>query len=95
MLALHFLDVVFAHPVLLGIEMALVSAPAIGVIAGDTKRLQQRFELEENLVFAPSKHVCQYLSRVRVMIESCVRRERRRILGELCSHRFRFKEGYA
>ena len=53
-----------AHPVLLGIEMSLVSAPTIRVITGDTKRLQQRFELEENLVFAPSKHICQYLSRV-------------------------------
>jgi hypothetical protein len=31
----------------------------------------------------------------RVMIESCVWRERRRILGELWSHLFRFTEGYA
>jgi hypothetical protein len=46
-LALNFLRVVFTHPVLLGINMALVSAPTIGVVACDTKRLQQRFELEE------------------------------------------------
>jgi hypothetical protein len=34
MFALNFLCIVFTHPMLLGIEMALVSTPSIGVIPG-------------------------------------------------------------
>jgi hypothetical protein len=39
-LTCDFLGVVFAHPMLLGIEMPLVSAPAIGVVARDAKGFQ-------------------------------------------------------
>ena len=39
MFALNLLGIIFAHHVLLCIEMSLVRAPAIGVITRDAKRL--------------------------------------------------------
>jgi len=59
MLALDLLRVVLANRVLLRFEMTLVGTPAIGVIGRDAKRLQQRFEWQEDLVLTPSKHLGQ------------------------------------
>jgi hypothetical protein len=63
MLALDFLGVVLAHLVLLSVDMPLVGTPTVRVIHHDTKGFQQRFELEEDLVLAPSKHIRQLLPR--------------------------------
>ncbi len=55
--ALNFLGSVLTYSMLRGIEMPVVSPPAIGVIPRDATGLQQRFELQENLVLAPPKHL--------------------------------------
>ena len=41
MFALDFLRVVLAHPMLFGVDVPLVGAPPIRVIARNAKRLQQ------------------------------------------------------
>ena len=57
MFALQLLGLVFPHFMERGIEMALIRAPAIGVKTGDPKRNQQRFQLQERLIFPSPKHV--------------------------------------
>ena len=39
--------------------MSCVRAPMIGVKAGESNRLQERFELEQNVVFAAAKDIRQ------------------------------------
>ena len=57
MFALQLLGLVFPHFMERGIEMALIRAPAIGVKTGDPKRNQQRFQLQERLIFPSPQHV--------------------------------------
>src|SRR5262245_5962786 len=64
MLALDFLRVAFAWAMLVGIEVTRVGAPIIGIIAGQPKRLQQRFEPQKYLVLAAPKDVGQDLAGV-------------------------------
>ena len=52
MLALDFLRVAFAWTVLVGVEMTRVGTPIIRVIAGQSEGLEQRFELQKDVVFA-------------------------------------------
>jgi hypothetical protein len=59
--ALDSLHVLFAHDVLPGSEMPLVSAPAVSAEAGDTKRLEQFFELQKDHILTPPKDVCQHV----------------------------------
>ena len=62
--ALDFLCVLLAYLMLLGIEMPLVSPPAVGIKTGDAKRGQERFELEKDVVLTPPEHIRQDLPRV-------------------------------
>src|SRR5262249_48633172 len=64
MFALNLLRVPLARLVLVGIEMPCVRAPIIGVIAPDTKRLEQPFELQKHVVLTPAKNIRQHLARV-------------------------------
>src|SRR4029453_9543265 len=64
MLALDFLRVAFARAMLVGIEVTRVGAPIIGIIAGQPKGLQQRFEPQKHLVLAAPKDVGQDLAGV-------------------------------
>ena len=59
MLALNFLRLTLTRLVLIHIEMTRVGTPIIGIIAGDPKRLQQRFELHKHFIFAACKDVRQ------------------------------------
>ena len=56
MLALDLLRVVLAWIVLCRSEMTHVRASRIGMIVPDPKRIQQRFELQKNLIFPATKH---------------------------------------
>src|SRR6266851_7471170 len=62
MLALDFLRVPFARAMHVGVQMPGVGAPMIGIVAGQPERLEQRFELQKDFVFATTKNVCQDLS---------------------------------
>src|SRR5882724_1853208 len=62
MLALDFLRVPFARAMYLGVQMPGVCAPMIGVVAGQPEGLEQRFELQKDLVCAATKDVGQDLS---------------------------------
>ena len=53
MLALDFLCVAFAWAVLLGVQMPGVGTPMIRVVAGEAEGLQQRFELQKDVVHLP------------------------------------------
>ena len=64
MFALDLLRVALARIVLVGIEMPGVRAPIIGVIAGDPKRLEERFELQKHLILPSATDICQHLARV-------------------------------
>ena len=55
-LAFDLLRLDFANRVLLGGEMPLIGAPAIGVKTRDTKRCQQLFELQKNRILPPSSN---------------------------------------
>ena len=63
MLALNLLRVAFARLMLICFDMTPVSTPVVRIIARDTKRFEQRFELEEYLILAASKHIGQHLGR--------------------------------
>ena len=52
MLALDFLGVAFAWAVLVGDRMPGVGTPMIRVVAGQSEGLEQRFELQKDVVFA-------------------------------------------
>src|SRR5918999_655899 len=62
MLALNFLRLTLTRLVLIRIEMTGVGTPIIGVIARDSKRLQQRFELQKYLIFTATKDVREDLA---------------------------------
>src|SRR5215510_771494 len=64
MLALDFLRVPFAWAVLVGVQMSGVGTPMIRVVAGQSEGLEQRFELQKDLVFAATKDIGQDLARV-------------------------------
>ena len=59
-LAFDLLCVLFAHDVLLGIDMSLVGTPPIRVKPRDPKRLQEGFELQKNGILSPAKDVRQH-----------------------------------
>ena len=65
-LALDFLGVLLANPMLFGVNMPLVSSPPIRVISRDTKRLQQRLQLEKNGILSAPKDIGQYVPAVMV-----------------------------
>src|SRR5215510_6607751 len=64
MLALDFLRVPFAWAVLVGVQMSGVGTPMIRVVAGQSEGLEERFELQKDLVFAATKDVGQDLAGV-------------------------------
>src|SRR5262249_43290520 len=64
MLALDFLSVSFAWAVLVGVQMPAVGTPMIRVVTGQAEGLEQRFELQKDLVFAATKDVGQDLAGV-------------------------------
>ena len=51
--ALDFLRVFFANVMLLWVDVPLVSPPSISVKAGNTKRFQQSFQFEKDLIHLP------------------------------------------
>ena len=57
-----FLRVASAWVMDVGVQMPGVSTPIIGVVAGELEGLQQRFELQKDLVFAATKDVGQDLA---------------------------------
>ena len=57
MLALDLLRVPFARAVHLGVQMSCVRAPMIRREAGEAEGLQQRFELQKDLVLAAPKDI--------------------------------------
>src|SRR5712691_1813890 len=59
MRALDLLCVPFAWAVHVRVQMSCVRAPMIGVKAGESKGLQERFELEKNVVLTPAKDLRQ------------------------------------
>src|SRR6266851_6013888 len=62
MLALNFLRVAFAWAMHVGIQMPGVGAPMIRVVAGQPEGLEQRFELQKDLVCAAPEDICQDFS---------------------------------
>jgi hypothetical protein len=55
MLALDFLGIPFARTMHVGFEMAFVRPPMIRIEASEPEGLQQRFELQKDVVFAAPK----------------------------------------
>ena len=66
MLAFNFLRLLFAHFVLLGVDMALIGAPAIGVKTGDAKRFQQGWQLQKDRILPSPKDIGEYLPTVMI-----------------------------
>src|SRR6266702_4616255 len=64
MRTLDFLCVAFTWAMHLRVEMAGVGAPIVGVVAGEPEGLQQRFELQKDLILAATKDVGQNLAGV-------------------------------
>src|SRR5262252_1134076 len=64
MLALDFLGVAFAWAVLVGVQIPGVGTPMIRIVAGQSEGLEQRFELEKDVVFAATKDGGQDLAGV-------------------------------
>ena len=60
MLAFDLLRVFFANCVFLGINMALVGAPPIGIEAADPKRLEQGLQLQKDRILPSPKDIGQY-----------------------------------
>src|SRR5712691_8456989 len=91
MLALDFLGVPFAGAMHVGIQMPGIGAPMIGVVAGQSERLEQRFELEKNVILAAAKDIGQNGSCVMMLGRrkarySAARCLTRRVAGRDCSH---------
>jgi hypothetical protein len=55
--ALNFLRMLFADCVLLGVDMTLIGAPAIGVKPCDAKRLQEGLQLQKDGILASPKNI--------------------------------------
>jgi len=60
MCLLSMVCVLLADGMLLGVEIPLVGAPAIGEKARDAKRFQQLFELQKDGILPPPKDIRQY-----------------------------------
>ena len=58
--ALNFLRMLFADFVLLGVDMTLIGAPAIGVKPCDAKRLQEGLQLQKDCILASPKNIRQH-----------------------------------
>jgi hypothetical protein len=58
--AFDLLRMCFANRVLLGIDMALVGSPSVGIEAGDVKRRQELFQLEQHLILPSPKDIRQH-----------------------------------
>src|SRR6266571_2326121 len=67
MFALDLLGVPFARTVHVSVQMPGVRPPMIGVKAGEPEGLQQRFELQKDLILATPKDIGQ--DRTRVVID--------------------------
>lgn len=67
-LALDPLHVCLPNNVLLCLDMALVGAPAIRIVPGDAERLQQRLQVQKDLILSSSEDIGQALSRVVVYL---------------------------
>src|SRR5712691_2924797 len=59
MLALDLLGIPFTRAVHLGVQMSCVRAPMIRIEAGEAEGLQQRFELQKDLICAAPKNIRQ------------------------------------
>ena len=81
---LDFLRIGLAHFVLLGVDMALVGAPPIGVEAVDPKRLEQRFELQKDGILSPPKDVRQHGATL--VIDGMPQPSRLRFLTDITPH---------
>ncbi|ETX03669.1 MAG: hypothetical protein ETSY1_46545 (plasmid) [Candidatus Entotheonella factor] len=57
--ALNLLNISLSWLMLISIQMTCRSTPIVGVIASDSKRLQQRFELQKNLILTTTKNISQ------------------------------------
>ena len=57
MFAFDLLGVPFARTMHVGIQMPGVGPPIVRVVAGEAEGLQQRLELQKDLVFAAPKDV--------------------------------------
>jgi hypothetical protein len=57
MLAFDSLRIPFARTMHFRLPMPGVHTPMIGIKAGQAKRLQQRFELQKNLIFPATKNI--------------------------------------
>src|SRR2546425_3709589 len=64
MLALDFLCVAFAWAMHVGVEVTRIGTPIIGIVASEPEGLQQRLELQKDLIFAAPKDVGQDLAGV-------------------------------
>ena len=60
-LALDFLRVLLAYVMLLGSEMPLIGPPAVGIILGDAKGLEQLLQPQEDVVLPPPEHIRSHL----------------------------------
>ena len=65
-LAFDLLRVLFAHDVVLGIDMSLVGTPPIRVKPRDPKRLQQRLPLQKGRILPSPKDVGKHLPTVMI-----------------------------
>src|SRR2546421_11042235 len=59
-----FLGVPFARTMHVGVEMAFVRTPMIGIKTREPEGLQERFELQKDCVFAAPKNIRQDSTRV-------------------------------
>ncbi|HET8670594.1 MAG TPA: hypothetical protein VFM05_08220 [Candidatus Saccharimonadales bacterium] len=61
-LALDLLRVVLAGAVDCGLEIPLVGAPVVGIVARDAKRREQRLQLQKQLILTSSEDIGQDFS---------------------------------
>ena len=66
MLTLDPLHVFLTNDVFLRVHITLVGTPAVCVVPGDIKRLQQSLKAKRDLVLPPSEHISQDLSGVMI-----------------------------
>src|SRR5258706_10760109 len=66
MLPLDLLGVPFAWAVHLGVQMPGICAPMVGIKTGEAEGLEQRFQLEKNIIFAAAKDIGQNSSCVMI-----------------------------
>jgi hypothetical protein len=66
MLAFDFLCAAFADGVLFRVKVTCVRTSLIGVVVGQAEGIQQRFELEEYLIFPAAKDIRSHLPRLMI-----------------------------